>query len=334
MDKCQRCGSTVETCRRLCLSCCDLALGVAESHLEKNRATISHLDRELADRNARLGRVATILEDNGCDCECGHDPDGHDEDCERCFACQIDDCLAGWRKDRVKELKNAVPGASEAPCEVCGDMTIKRVAVGDGFAAVCSEACLRAWPNTKSKLDTIAQLEFALHAEQKKSQEWLGCAVECLMFCGEHGVKVSGPGLLDAFKGLVMDVKRITAERDKAVAEATSVRLELGMVQGKHGKTSIQLLQAWARRDRWKVAAKQLWAENWEAYRPGGKIDQLRKESEQLHADALSLRDERDAANTRLARVRELGLCCDHAMRGMECCEDCPLHGWKKEGGS
>ena len=47
----------------------------------------------------------------------------------------------------------------------------------------------------------------------------------------------------------------------------------------------------------------QLQAENDEAYREGGKIDQLAEESNGQHADALALRDERDAAIARAEKA-------------------------------
>lgn len=47
--------------------------------------------REAAE--ARLTAVRAMLERNGCDCYCGCDSDGHDDDCERCFACRIGEAV-------------------------------------------------------------------------------------------------------------------------------------------------------------------------------------------------------------------------------------------------
>lgn len=44
---------------------------------------------ELDEATAILVAVAKLLMANGCDCECGHDSEGHDDDCERCFACKV-----------------------------------------------------------------------------------------------------------------------------------------------------------------------------------------------------------------------------------------------------
>jgi hypothetical protein len=62
---------------------------------------IAALEAELAE--ARLARVpllevkihaiGELIADNGCDCECDHDFESHDDDCERCLACRISAAL-------------------------------------------------------------------------------------------------------------------------------------------------------------------------------------------------------------------------------------------------
>lgn len=37
----------------------------------------------------KIDLIITLLEQNGCDCDCGHDSEGHDETCERCLGCRI-----------------------------------------------------------------------------------------------------------------------------------------------------------------------------------------------------------------------------------------------------
>jgi hypothetical protein len=37
----------------------------------------------------KLDDVRAILEQNGCDCECDHHHEEHDDDCELCLACQV-----------------------------------------------------------------------------------------------------------------------------------------------------------------------------------------------------------------------------------------------------
>jgi hypothetical protein len=41
------------------------------------------------------GRANQVLSENGCDCECGCDADGHSDDCDRCLACLVDAALRG-----------------------------------------------------------------------------------------------------------------------------------------------------------------------------------------------------------------------------------------------
>ena len=37
----------------------------------------------------KLEAIGSLLKENGCDCECGHHPEEHDDDCELCFACRV-----------------------------------------------------------------------------------------------------------------------------------------------------------------------------------------------------------------------------------------------------
>ena len=39
--------------------------------------------------------IGNVLGDNGCDCECGHGWEDHEEDCERCLACRVSEPLMG-----------------------------------------------------------------------------------------------------------------------------------------------------------------------------------------------------------------------------------------------
>jgi len=55
--------------------------------------------RELRSLKARTKAAGKVLSNNGCDCDCGHDPahDDHDEDCEPCLACRVADALEGYK---------------------------------------------------------------------------------------------------------------------------------------------------------------------------------------------------------------------------------------------
>lgn len=49
-------------------------------------ALIDHYQRNSMEADERLRVVRGLLEKNGCDCECDHCWEDHDEDCERCLA--------------------------------------------------------------------------------------------------------------------------------------------------------------------------------------------------------------------------------------------------------
>jgi hypothetical protein len=52
-----------------------------------------------------LAKVADLLSENGCDCECGHHYEEHDDDCERCLACRVEDaCFTRSIRDAIHEV--------------------------------------------------------------------------------------------------------------------------------------------------------------------------------------------------------------------------------------
>lgn len=40
-------------------------------------------------------RVGAVLVAAGCSCDCGHDSEGHDDDCDRCVACLVQGAING-----------------------------------------------------------------------------------------------------------------------------------------------------------------------------------------------------------------------------------------------
>lgn len=52
-----------------------------------------------------LAKVADLLSANGCDCECGHHYEEHDDDCDRCFACRIEECFTRPIRDAIHEVQ-------------------------------------------------------------------------------------------------------------------------------------------------------------------------------------------------------------------------------------
>lgn len=56
---------------------------------------VGRLAKRLAGQTARIAAVNDLLSQNGCDCECNHDRESHDDTCEWCLACRIDAALNG-----------------------------------------------------------------------------------------------------------------------------------------------------------------------------------------------------------------------------------------------
>lgn len=54
---------------------------------------VQRLDK--SDILKRMEEVARILSRNGCECECEHHWEDHEDDCERCLACEIEEALFG-----------------------------------------------------------------------------------------------------------------------------------------------------------------------------------------------------------------------------------------------
>jgi hypothetical protein len=59
----------------------------------KALAAWKRLADERRGADEKLLAVRELLSANGCDCECGCDYDGHEDDCERCLACRIADAV-------------------------------------------------------------------------------------------------------------------------------------------------------------------------------------------------------------------------------------------------
>lgn len=54
------------------------------------------LEAERAKHTEFVAAIGALLALNGCSCDCGHDSEGHDDECERCLACQIQLALNTW----------------------------------------------------------------------------------------------------------------------------------------------------------------------------------------------------------------------------------------------
>lgn len=44
--------------------------------------------------DAKLRAIGSLLSDNGCDCDCDHGYEDHEDDCTLCLACRIGEVLA------------------------------------------------------------------------------------------------------------------------------------------------------------------------------------------------------------------------------------------------
>ena len=83
--------------------------GIAECHVDGYEAAKSLLVRsapnqpswenaqievaDLLEADERLRAVRRLLEWNGCECECEHHWEDHDDDCDRCLACRIGEAV-------------------------------------------------------------------------------------------------------------------------------------------------------------------------------------------------------------------------------------------------
>ena len=47
---------------------------------------------------SKIEAVGVLIGKNGCDCDCDHDVESHDEGCERCLACRISETLWGHER--------------------------------------------------------------------------------------------------------------------------------------------------------------------------------------------------------------------------------------------
>ncbi len=96
---------------------CQIAPGYCSAHQPAidldSEATIANAPtlRDSAERErvremqAAIARAGALLEANGCDCECGHHPDDHDEECTRCLACLIEDTLRVQLRDAERLVR-------------------------------------------------------------------------------------------------------------------------------------------------------------------------------------------------------------------------------------
>jgi hypothetical protein len=54
------------------------------------RTQVAALLAEREEVAGALKRMCDVIADDGCSCDCDHDSEGHDDDCDRCLGCRID----------------------------------------------------------------------------------------------------------------------------------------------------------------------------------------------------------------------------------------------------
>lgn len=93
--ECPDCGHV--QCDEGCVCNCDAAHAEHEAAILRVMLTTRHAEPIRCDAADRLDLVCRLLQQNGCDCDCDHDVEGHSDDCDRCLACRIDTALSSTR---------------------------------------------------------------------------------------------------------------------------------------------------------------------------------------------------------------------------------------------
>lgn len=72
----------------------DIQRGVAE----KWKGLFEERSKLWQEAEKKLESIGELLSANGCDCECDHSAEEHDDDCERCLGCMIGGVLESRAK--------------------------------------------------------------------------------------------------------------------------------------------------------------------------------------------------------------------------------------------
>jgi len=91
-ETCAQCGSRLfwNNDGGHCAECSPRAAELVWVVHDENRMLRERVETLQTHHRAFLVLLRGILGENGCDCDCGHDVEGHDGDCERCLACRIE----------------------------------------------------------------------------------------------------------------------------------------------------------------------------------------------------------------------------------------------------
>lgn len=68
--------------------------GALAAQCHGSQSALRRVMEEHRQADERLRAVGELLEKNGCDCECDQSREEHEDDCERCLACRIEEVVA------------------------------------------------------------------------------------------------------------------------------------------------------------------------------------------------------------------------------------------------
>ena len=91
---------------------------------EKAEQELARAEAEATRLRAAHERVGAVLSANGCECECDHHYEDHDDDCERCLGCRIEAALGGPEQPAERPialLDRAAPEPRVVVCSLCND---------------------------------------------------------------------------------------------------------------------------------------------------------------------------------------------------------------------
>jgi hypothetical protein len=90
---------------------------------------LSNAIRSQANGKIAIDAIIKLLEENGCDCDCGHGSEDHDDDCERCLGCRVSDVVQEYERaeqDRIDEDRARREGEIARLMDIKGNENEKR----------------------------------------------------------------------------------------------------------------------------------------------------------------------------------------------------------------
>lgn len=69
-------------------------------------SSVLKLEQEVEELRCQLDGIGYLLAEHGCDCDCDHHSEEHDEDCVPCLGCRIEALLPKPQKAKPKDLSS------------------------------------------------------------------------------------------------------------------------------------------------------------------------------------------------------------------------------------